>query len=634
MAQAPPTRTADFISTIGVDGHLSTGAAHYGDIPTVISQMQYLGITAERDGDNGNFDNLVKVAQEGIKFDFLFAGGGSMNKADLQREFTVVNQLAAAVPGSVFAVEGANEINNFPITYNGVSGTQGAVNLQTDLYSLAKADASLPGVNVYYFTGFGESGNAMGPNPATTPGLADYDNQHPYPQNGTPPLSWVQPAGDFKNESVPGPGVYTEGGYSSTGTFGGNLGVGGQAKYTLDMLMDDAKLGIHRTYLYELQEEGDGLGLFDTSNQAKPVATAIHNLTTILKDSGATAATFTAAPASYTTTGQQNPLFNLALAKSDGTTDIVVWGESAIGGAASNVTVSLDKTYQTVRVFDPLLGTTATQTLSNVSSVTLAVSDHPLIVEVGSGGTIPTPPPPPTPVPPPTPPPTTDTLTLRMAEDAWQGDAQFTVSVDGKQVGGTLTASALHATPDSNVFTLTGNWGVGQHAVQIQFLNDAYGGTSTTDRNLYTNSIAYDGTTYSGTSASMLSAGAHAFTVGGTTPAVAAPSDVLTLHLSEDAWKGDAQFTLAIDGKQITTAQNVTALHSAGSWQDLSFAGNFGAGSHQIGITFTNDSYGGTPTTDRNLYVNGIEVNGQHYGGGVTPLLSNGTASFTVSTTH
>jgi hypothetical protein len=97
---------------------------------------------------------------------------------------------------------------------------------------------------------------------------------------------------------------------------------------------------------------------------------------------------------------------------------------------------------------------------------------------------------------------------------------------------------------------------------------------------------------------------------------------------------GNAQFKLLVDGKAVTTAQGVTASHAAGAWQDLSFAGSFGAGSHTIGIQFTNDAWGGTATTDRNLYVNGIEVNGTHYGSGVTALMSNGTANFMITTTH
>ena len=53
-----------------------------------------------------------------------------------------------------------------------------------------------------------------------------------------------------------------------------------------------------------------------------------------------------------------------------------------------------------------------------------------------------------------------------------------------------------------------------------------------------------------------------------------------------------------------------------------------------MGVSFTNDAYGGTSSTDRNLYVNGITLNGQNYGSGVTALMGNATAMFTVATAH
>ena len=42
----------------------------------------------------------------------------------------------------------------------------------------------------------------------------------------------------------------------------------------------------------------------------------------------------------------------------------------------------------------------------------------------------------------------------------------------------------------------------------------------------------------------------------------------------------------------------------------------------------------GSATADRNLYVNGIDVNGTHYGSGVTTLWGNSTTNFTITTTH
>jgi hypothetical protein len=225
-------------------------------------------------------------------------------------------------------------------------------------------------------------------------------------------------------------------------------------------------------------------------------------------------------------------------------------------------------------------------------------------------------------------------LTLRVSEDAYNGDAQFTVKVDGAQVGSAMSASALHSSGDDGVFILTGNWATGSHQVAISFLNDAYGGSAAADRNLYVDSVAYNGTTQSGAKAALFSNGTATFTVGNSVAAASSPADTVTVHLAEDVYQGNAQFSLLIDGKVVTTAQDVVALHSAGAWQDLTFSGNFGAGSHTIGVQFVDDAYGGTATTDRNLYVNGIDVNGTHYGSGVTAMMSNGTTNFTVTTPH
>ena len=68
------------------------------------------------------------------------------------------------------------------------------------------------------------------------------------------------------------------------------------------------------------------------------------------------------------------------------------------------------------------------------------------------------------------------TITLNVSEDAYLGDAQYMVKVDGAQIGGVRTATTLHASGNSDVVSLTGNWGVGAHAVQLQFMNDLNSG--------------------------------------------------------------------------------------------------------------------------------------------------------------
>ncbi|MBW4025093.1 MAG: hypothetical protein HIU92_18525 [Proteobacteria bacterium] len=225
-------------------------------------------------------------------------------------------------------------------------------------------------------------------------------------------------------------------------------------------------------------------------------------------------------------------------------------------------------------------------------------------------------------------PPATDTIVLNLAEDYADGNGAFTVSVNGQQVGGIDQVNVLHASGDSGTVSLTGNWGSGVNDVAISFINHAYG------RNLYVNSISENGVTYAGSSAAFPQNGSHIFAVGGTTPAASGAADILNLNLSEDAWKGDADFVLYIDGKAVTTPQAVTALHSANATQGFSFTGNFGAGTHTIGVGFVNDAYGGSSGKDRNLYVNGVTLNGSSVFSGIKAEDRNGISTFTATTTH
>ncbi len=217
--------------------------------------------------------------------------------------------------------------------------------------------------------------------------------------------------------------------------------------------------------------------------------------------------------------------------------------------------------------------------------------------------------------------PATDTLKLSLSEDAWQGDAQFNVTIDGKTVGGPLAVTALHSQGKSQTFTFTGQWGAGVHDVGVQFINDAYGGTPMTDRNLYVNGVTLDGQASAAPPASLYSNG---------TAHIATAASPLVLQLSEDAWQGDAQFTVSVDGKTLGAAQSVTALHSKGASQDFAFGQALAAGTHDVAVSFLNDAYGGSATTDRNLYVSAIDANGSSVGGAAAALMGTSTHHFSV----
>ncbi len=188
-----------------------------------------------------------------------------------------------------------------------------------------------------------------------------------------------------------------------------------------------------------------------------------------------------------------------------------------------------------------------------------------------------------------------DTLTLGMSEDPYQGDAQFTVSVDGTQVGGTFTTSAIEWQGQTQPFVLHGSWGNGPHTVSIAYINDQIGppdarGTyDSVDRNLFINSVSYDGTTVTSAPYGLFNNGSHSFSVPTTTasppppppppPTVtASPNDTMVLAGSAAAitdaagnkWTITSAGQVAVNGVADTTTGHVTELAYVGKavWQE------------------------------------------------------------------
>jgi hypothetical protein len=263
-----------------------------------------------------------------------------------------------------------------------------------------------------------------------------------------------------------------------------------------------------------------------------------------------------------------------------------------------------------------------------------------------------------------------DSITLNLSEDQAEGqDAQFTVNVDGQQIGGVQTVTASHAAGQDESFTFQGNYGTGPHDVVVTFVNNLIWPGDTGDRNLYVDGVTYDGQTVSDTTTPIYNApifpptsttgpvyGNAVYTVNDTTPipagaspnvttspaavSVGSGSDNLILNMAEDPYQGDAQFTIAVDGQQIGGTQTTTAIDDQGQSQEFDVHGNFGAGTHTVAVTFLNDAIGGfypgttwaIDTEDRNLYVMGASLDGGPAASGAPLELSNdGTADFTVT---
>jgi hypothetical protein len=248
-----------------------------------------------------------------------------------------------------------------------------------------------------------------------------------------------------------------------------------------------------------------------------------------------------------------------------------------------------------------------------------------------------------------------DQLVFKISEDAYLGDALYTISVDGTQVGGTLTAHASHAAGQSDTVTVQGNWGSGDHTVLVHLLNDRWDGTPDTDRNLYVESVSFNGTnlpqgaignvlgqTFSfhdgasaGTTAPAITTLPQANSTdtssqmhSGSSPTIGAGSDQLVFKISEDAYLGDALYTISVDGSQVGGALTAHASHAAGQSDTVEVQGNWGSGDHTVLVHFLNDRWDGTPDTDRNLYLDSVSFNGTNLPQGAIGNVLGQTFSF------
>ena len=294
--------------------------------------------------------------------------------------------------------------NGDSIQFSTVPNTAGAVAWMGDVYSRTKSDASLTGVPVINFTDYPFAGS---------PGTFDYNNVHFYPT-----VSVGQPRiqlGTFMAQEyvdTTKPFAITE--YSGAEGSGAAATDGPtSARFTINGVFDLWDYGISRIYFYELMDEylGAGWFMFDYNNVEGAIASAIHNLTTILKDTGGTALTFTPTTLAYSITGLPpnqgggtwpkpgglpSGIFDMGghaslYQKSSGTFELIVWNEpfiwnpntnAQITPPTSSVTVSLGITAGTVNVYDPITGSSPVTTLHSVNSVSLSLAADPFIVEI------------------------------------------------------------------------------------------------------------------------------------------------------------------------------------------------------------------------------------------------------------
>ena len=400
----------EFLDSLGVNTHVDQGY----DATKYIEPLTYTGIRNIRDGERNLKSYIMLHEATGIRVDLL---GG----ADLDGLLAAARALASS--DALLSLEGPNEPNNFPVTYQGQKG--GGIcptctwvpvaQFQKDLYGAVKRDPLLRRYPVFAVSEAGAETDNVGLQFLTIPKdadtkfpagtvFADYANPHNYVSGtarthednqawkaadpmlsahwdglyGEYGLTWHRRFPGYGGEAIETlPRVTTETGWDSVSDPGGEHV---QGTMLVNTYLAQFKRGWKYTFVYELVDGQGGTGsqgLFRSDFRAKPAATFIHNLTTILsRDS------LDGEPGSlsYAVPDQPETVHDLLLQKNPGTFDLVIWNERV--DATDDVSVHFGTRHRSISVYDVTQGSTPVSSLNDVDAVPLKLSDHAVILEI------------------------------------------------------------------------------------------------------------------------------------------------------------------------------------------------------------------------------------------------------------
>jgi hypothetical protein len=387
--------TSKVVNSIGVNTHFDAYAHGYENLTTSISAINYLGIKNLRDSPNhsttlGPNGLWQKVANgTGAKFDaFMNRSSPASNVQALE------NTKKLAAQGIINYIEGTNEGDTQPALDAGMT-IAWAKNFQIQVYNTGKA-LGIPVINMSFGAGWtaadGWKGNYDSVGDLSH--ITDYANAHTYVgSNAYTDPTMERLNGLAKLAAASRPVITTEIGWDLRTTSAIDV-----ARFSLQAVLDGIENGNVKTYFYSLYDDTSGKwGLMNADGSARPAGTALHNLTTILADTGAPRnGTLT-----YGLTGATANDHKLLMQKSSGVFQLALWNER---DAAHTITVNLGSAAQTVRIYNPLNSAAPIATYSNTANISVTIPTSPIIVEIVPGSSAPptespTPPPAPTPTP-------------------------------------------------------------------------------------------------------------------------------------------------------------------------------------------------------------------------------------------
>jgi hypothetical protein len=418
--------TSDFLNSIGI---VTTFPDRGQPLARTIEMIRYGGFRWVRAGIEGLSDKgpttiqtLLDLHREtGVRLSWGLVSGGT----DVKKLLETGKLLAKN--GALLAFEGNNEPNNWGVTYQGEKGGgtepswMAVAKLQRDLYQAVKSDPVLAKYPVWSASEPGAEPDNVGLQFLTIPPgaqtlmpegtkYADYANVHnyiyhphsPYPADnkawdaadptaaskvdglfGNFGITWARRFRGYSRQLLNTlPRVTTETGATIAGPVTEEL----QGLNLMNVYLAQFKRGYAHTSVYLLRDRTDeadnqSFGFYRADYSPRKAAIYLHNLTTILADKGVRRQP---GQLEYTIIDQPETVHDLLLQNSDGTFQLIVWGERLSG--QDRVKVDLGGTRRSIKIFDPTVGVEPVQVPTDVNSLELVLSDHPIVIAISANG--------------------------------------------------------------------------------------------------------------------------------------------------------------------------------------------------------------------------------------------------------
>ncbi|HEY3933465.1 MAG TPA: hypothetical protein VGL65_02515 [Gemmatimonadales bacterium] len=388
----------DFVNSIGVNVHLGYFSSPYGTgwQGTIVPRLSELGVRHVRDGGtivsddgwmNSVYGRMQQLASLGIHFDLVLSPAQGNTDYTSYTSFARLMQFAGP---AVECFEGLNE-HDLSGRTNWVAEVR---SFQPAMFAAIRGNSSTAAMQIY--------GPSMGHpvNAAAVGDLSRYvdlGSVHPYP-GGRQPMAALADA-ESRVAAIDGshPWAVTETGYHNamaSNTDNPPVSEAAAGRYIPRLLLGDFLVGVQRTYLYELIDEGtdqtnreQNFGLLRADGSEKPAFVAIRNLIALLTDRGAR---FTPTPLRMAITGNVTGVESAVFAKRNGSYDVVLWQEVASYNLTTKQDIAVPDhavTLQfqgapTLRIFIPMLSNSPQPGGGRGATLTVNVPDHPIVIEV------------------------------------------------------------------------------------------------------------------------------------------------------------------------------------------------------------------------------------------------------------